>query len=42
MYFGCDYYPEHGILDYSGTPTRRYEEIKKIGRELKRIPDFRQ
>jgi len=29
----------HGILDHSGTPTRRYEEIKKIGQELKQIRD---
>jgi len=27
----------HGILDHSGIPTRRYEEVKKVGWELKRI-----
>ncbi|MFQ5834488.1 MAG: beta-galactosidase [bacterium] len=28
-----------GILDQSGVPTKRYEEVKKIGQELKRIKD---
>jgi len=28
-----------GILDQCGTATRRYEEVKKIGQELKRIKD---
>jgi len=27
----------HGILDHVGTPTRRYEEIKRVGEELKKI-----
>jgi len=29
----------HGILDQSGTPRKRYEEVKKTGQELKRLSD---
>jgi len=34
--FGTEQY-WHGILDHDGIPRQRYEEIKKIGKELRRI-----
>jgi len=39
--FGTEQY-WHGILNHDGSVNRRYEEIKKIGDEIKRgdIPDF--
>ncbi|CAA9295407.1 MAG: GH42 [uncultured Chloroflexia bacterium] len=36
--FGTEEY-WHGILNHDGTPGRRYEEIKKMGLELKRMGD---
>ncbi len=34
--FGTEQY-WHGILDHDGIPRRRYQEVKRIGEELKRI-----
>lgn len=30
----------HGLLDHDGTPGRRYQEIKQMGGEIKRIGDM--
>ncbi len=37
--FGAEEY-WHGILDHDGFPRRRYDEIKIIGQELKKIQNF--
>ncbi len=36
--FGAEEY-WHGILDHDGRPRRRYEEVKQMGQELRRIGD---
>jgi beta-galactosidase len=36
--FGTEEY-WHGVLDHHGIPGRRYQEIAKVGEELKRISD---
>ncbi len=36
--FGAEEY-WHGLLNHDGTPGRRFEEIKEVGLELKRIGD---
>ena len=36
--FGTEQY-WHGLLDHDGTPSRRYEEIKRMGAEIKTIGD---
>lgn len=36
--FGTEQY-WHGLLDHDGTPSRRYEEIKRMGSEIRAIGD---
>lgn len=36
--FGTEQY-WHGLLDHDGTPGRRYQELKRMGLELRRIGD---
>lgn len=37
--FGTEQY-WHGILDHDGIPRRRYQEVKRVGEELKRIGEM--
>jgi beta-galactosidase len=37
--FGTEEY-WHGVLDHDGVPRRRYEEVKKMGEELKNLTDL--
>lgn len=37
--FGVEQY-WHGILDHAGLPNRRYEEVKRMGLELRRLADI--
>ena len=36
--FGTEQY-WHGLLDHDASPSRRYEEIKRMGAEIKEVGD---